>query len=65
MSLSSEIEELFTQAQRNIDSVASPFGLMQREDGPDMRMVTVNENFAAVQKALLLIAAKIDAGAQP
>lgn len=61
MSLREEIDQVWNDAQDHIRSRSTPPGILPRDDEPDLRFVTINENFAAVTKALRLIADRIDA----
>jgi len=60
MTLREEVTALFDEARSRIDAKRPPYGTLPREDGPDLRIVTVNEVNDAVAKALLLLAERID-----
>ncbi|WP_433721092.1 hypothetical protein [Microbacterium laevaniformans] len=60
MTLRSEIEQMFNDAQEEVNRRSTPAGVMGREGDPDMRFVMINETFAAIHKSLLLIADRLD-----
>ncbi|MBF4512012.1 hypothetical protein ITJ66_05870 [Plantibacter sp. VKM Ac-2885] len=59
MTLRSEIEEIFNQAQAQIAAASTPHGL-PRETGLDIRFVTINANNQAFAEALMKIADRLD-----